>query len=91
VFPQSSKPCFLLSADYIYIKEVFNVNRREVFIMQKLFKCKYIGNDCNYEVQGKSEEEILQKVSDHAKTVHHMNEISKEFSDKVRAEIYTWF
>jgi predicted small metal-binding protein len=42
-------------------------------------------------VQGKSEEEILRKVSDHAKTVHHMNEISKEFSDKVRAAIYTWF
>ena len=62
-----------------------------MFIVQKLFKCKYIGNDCDFEVQGKSEEEILQKVNNHAKTVHHMNEIPKEFSDKVRAAIYTWF
>ena len=59
--------------------------------MQKLFRCRDIGNNCNYQVRGKSEEEILQKVSKHAKTTHNMTEISKELSDKVRSAIYTWF
>ena len=67
------------------------MKKREVFVIQKLFKCGDIGNNCNYQVRGKSEEEVLQKVSGHAKTAHNMTEISKEFSDKVRAAIYTWF
>ena len=59
--------------------------------MQKLFKCSDIGNNCNYQVRAKSEEEVLQKVSEHAKTAHHVGEISRELADKVRAAIYTWF
>ena len=59
--------------------------------MQKFFKCRDIGNNCNYQVRGKSEEEILLKVSEHAKTTHNIAEISKELSDKVRSAIYTWF
>ena len=59
--------------------------------MQKLFRCRDIGNNCNYQVRGKSEEEVLQKVSEHAKTAHNMTEISKELADKVRTTIYTWF
>ncbi len=59
--------------------------------MQKLFKCRDIGNNCNYQVRAKSEEEVLQKVSEHGKTAHHAGEISRELADKVRAAIYTWF
>jgi len=59
--------------------------------MQKLFKCRDIGNNCDYQVRGMSEEEVLQKVSEHAKTVHHLTEISKDLTDKVRTAIYTWF
>jgi len=59
--------------------------------MQKLFKCRDIGNDCNFQAHGRSEEEVLQKVSEHAKKAHNMTEISKELSDKVRTAIYTWF
>ena len=59
--------------------------------MQKLFKCRDIGKNCNYQVRAKSEEEVLQKASEHAKTAHHMGEISKELADRVRAAIYTWF
>ena len=59
--------------------------------MQKIFKCSDIGNNCKYEVSASSEEEVLEKVSLHAKTAHKMNEVSKEFADKVRTAIYTWF
>jgi len=65
--------------------------RKEMFLMQKIFKCRDIGNNCRYQVSGNSEEEVLQKVSNHAKTKHNMDEISKEFADKVRTAIYTWF
>ena len=67
------------------------VEEREVFIMQKLFRCRDIGNNCDYQVRGMSEEEVLQKVGEHAKTAHHLTEISKDLADKVRTAIYTWF
>ncbi len=59
--------------------------------MQKLFRCRDIGNNCDYQVSGKSEEEVLQRVSEHAKRAHNMTEMSKELADKVRTAIYTWF
>ncbi len=59
--------------------------------MQKLFKCRDIGNNCNFQVRGRSEEEVLHKVSEHAKTAHNVTEISKELADKVRTAIFTWF
>ncbi len=59
--------------------------------MEKLFRCRDIGNNCNYQVRARSEEEVLQKVGEHAKTSHNMSEISRELAEKVRAAIYTWF
>lgn len=59
--------------------------------MQKLFKCRDIGTNCNFQARGRSEEEVLQKVSEHAKKAHNMTEIPKELGDKVRTAIYTWF
>jgi predicted small metal-binding protein len=64
---------------------------KELITMQKFFKCGDIGNNCNYRVSANSEDEVLQKVSEHAKTAHNMGGISKELADKVRAAIYTWF
>jgi len=34
-----------------------------------------VGVDCDYVMQGKTEEEIFAKASEHAKNVHHMKEI----------------
>ena len=59
--------------------------------MQKLFKCRDIGTNCNFQARGRSEEEVLQRVSEHAKRAHNMKEISKEVVDKVRTAIYTSF
>jgi len=59
--------------------------------MQKLFKCRDIGNNCNDKARGRSEEEVLQNVGEHAKTAHNVKEISKELADQVRAAIFTWF
>jgi predicted small metal-binding protein len=59
--------------------------------MQKLFKCRDIGNNCDFQARARSEEEVLHQVSEHAKTAHNMTEISKELADKIRTAIYTWF
>ena len=47
----------------------------------------HVGMDCNFEVRAKTEEEILKKAAEHAKTVHNMKEITKEVVEKVRAAI----
>jgi len=36
---------------------------------------------------GKTEEEVFQKASEHAKTAHNMNEIPKDLYEKARAAI----
>ena len=55
--------------------------------MAKVLKCRDVGMDCNFEVRAKTEEEILKKAAEHAKTVHNMKEITKEVVEKVRAVI----
>jgi len=55
--------------------------------MAKVLKCRDVGMDCNFEVRAKTEEEILKKAAEHAKTVHNMKEITKEVVEKVRAAI----
>lgn len=56
-------------------------SEKEVFLMRKIFKCRDIGNNCEYQVSGNSEEEVLQSVSEHAKRAHNMKKISKELAD----------
>ena len=55
--------------------------------MEKRLSCRDVGADCDFVACGKSEDEILQKAADHAKTDHNMNEIPKDLYDKVRSAI----
>jgi len=55
--------------------------------MAKVLKCRDVGMDCNFEVRAKTEEEILKKAAEHAKTVHNMKDKTKEVVEKVRAAI----
>jgi len=55
--------------------------------MAKLLRCKDVGMDCKFEVRAETEEEILKKAVEHARTVHKMKEIPKEMVEKVRAAI----
>ena len=55
--------------------------------MGKTFLCKDIGVDCDGKISAKTEDELMKKVAEHAKTVHGMNEISPEMAAKVKAAI----
>jgi len=55
--------------------------------MEKRLSCRDAGVDCDFVACDKTEEEIFQKASEHARTGHGMNEIPKELYDKVRSAI----
>jgi predicted small metal-binding protein len=57
--------------------------------METLFRCRDIGNSCGFEARGGSEEEVLQKAEEHAKTAHGMNDKTKRLVDRLRIAIRT--
>ncbi len=56
--------------------------------MSKVLRCKDVGMDCDFEVRGETEQEILQKAGEHAKTKHNMTEIPDDVLTKVRSAIH---
>jgi predicted small metal-binding protein len=61
--------------------------QEEVLTMEKRLSCRDVGSSCDFVACGKTEEEIFQKVSEHARTDHNMSEIPKELKDKARSVI----
>jgi len=55
--------------------------------MAKMLRCRDIGVDCDGVIRAKTEEELMKKVAEHAKTVHGMTKISPEMAKKVKAAI----
>ena len=55
--------------------------------MEKRLSCRDVGADCDFVACGKTEEEIFQKASEHARSDHNMSEIPKDFYDKARSAI----
>jgi predicted small metal-binding protein len=55
--------------------------------MEKRLSCRDVGVDCDFVACGKTDEEIFQKASQHAKTDHNMSEIPEELKAKARAAI----
>jgi predicted small metal-binding protein len=55
--------------------------------MEKRLSCRDAGVDCDFIACGKTEDEVMRKAADHARTSHNMNEISKEVEEKVRSAI----
>jgi predicted small metal-binding protein len=55
--------------------------------MAKVLKCGDVVPGCEFEMRGNSEEEVLQRAAEHAKTDHGMNSIPPEVLDKVRGAI----
>lgn len=51
------------------------------------FRCADVGqNSCNWQASGKSEDELLPKIEQHAREVHHMN-MDENARSKVRGAI----
>lgn len=55
--------------------------------MGKILNCRDVGFDCDGVCQAETEEEVLQMASEHARTMHNIDEISEEVVAKVRAAI----
>lgn len=68
--------------------EFSDLKRKEERTMDKVFRCRDLGLDCDAAIRGGSEEEVLKKAAEHAKAVHNMTEIPAEVVVKVRAAIH---
>jgi predicted small metal-binding protein len=53
----------------------------------KHLRCRDVGLDCDYEVRGRSEDEVMHQAAQHAQRVHGIDEISPELANRVRAAI----
>jgi predicted small metal-binding protein len=55
--------------------------------MAKTMSCRDVGVDCDFQAKGETEEEVLQKVGEHASSVHGFTEIPPALLDKVKGAI----
>lgn len=55
--------------------------------MTKILKCNDLNPGCAFEARGNSDEDVLKKAAEHAKTVHKMREIPADVLDKARSAI----
>jgi len=53
--------------------------------MTKVVHCRDVGFDCDGVVRAETEEEALQQVAAHAKTVHNLDTVTDEIVEKVRS------
>ncbi len=55
--------------------------------MDKMIGCKNLGSGCAFTACARTETELFQKVLEHGRTVHSMQELSPDFYHKVRTSI----
>ena len=55
--------------------------------MAKVLRCRDVGLDCEGELRGETEEEILRQAAEHARITNNMTEMTPEIVQKVRAAI----
>lgn len=55
--------------------------------MNKVLRCRDVGTDCGFEARGKTAEEILGTVSEHARKAHGKTNVPPDMIAKLRAAI----
>lgn len=55
--------------------------------MGKVLNCGDVNPGCDFEIRGSTEEEVLQKAAEHAKSDHGLDSIPAEVLEKVRSAI----
>ena len=53
----------------------------------KVVKCRDVGVDCDFVARGQTEQEVMRKCEEHARTEHDMDPIPAELAVKVKAAI----
>jgi len=56
--------------------------------MAKVVTCRDVGVDCDFAARGQTEQEVLKKCVEHARSEHGMQELSAELTAKVKAAIH---
>ena len=55
--------------------------------MAKVLRCNDLMPGCSFEARGNSEEEVMAKAAEHAKTAHNLTEIAEGMQSQVLAAI----
>ena len=55
--------------------------------MAKTITCRDVGVDCDFVAKGATEQEVLEKCAEHARTDHGMTELPPDLAAKVRGAI----
>ena len=53
----------------------------------KEIKCRDVGKNCDFVCKGNTEEEVLKRVTEHARKAHGMADLSQEMKAKIRSLI----
>jgi len=53
----------------------------------KVLRCRDVGFDCDGEIRGQSEEEVLRQAAEHAQTQHGV-QVTPEFAAQVKPHIH---
>jgi len=56
--------------------------------MAKVVTCRDVGVDCDFVARGQTEQEVLAKCTEHARSAHGMQELPAELTAKVKAAIH---
>lgn len=55
--------------------------------MARVLTCRDVGMDCDFAIHGETEEEVLEKVKEHARKDHGVKKITKDCLESWRKEI----
>ncbi len=55
--------------------------------MGKILRCRDVGVNCDTEIRGQNEQEILQKAAEHAKTCHTGVQLTPQLQAKLKTLI----
>jgi len=50
--------------------------------------CKDVGLDCDYQVRGKTVNEVLKKAAAHAKKDHNVKKVTKDYLESWRTKVH---
>jgi predicted small metal-binding protein len=56
--------------------------------MSKVLKCGDVNPECNFEIPGDSEDDVLRKAAEHARKDHHIESIPPDVLSKVKGAIH---
>ena len=53
----------------------------------KVLHCSDLGMSCNFQARGETEQEVMQKAAEHAKSAHKIDEITPDLAAQVKSAI----